>query len=198
MTIVVASSNPAKATELETILRSLFDEPVEIVLAADILGNEWTVEESGTTLEENAYLKASHVFERVFLPTIADDTGLEVEALAGLPGVRTARFAGENATAVDNNRLLLEKLKDATNRRAQFRTVICYRDRFRTLLAEGICTGTIADSPRGSGGFGYDPLFVPDGYDRTFAEMETHEKNRLSHRARALQSLVERLRELWA
>ncbi|GBD05336.1 dITP/XTP pyrophosphatase [bacterium HR20] len=198
MKIVLASANPAKARELESILGSLFEDTLTILTATDLLGADWRVEEPGHTLEENAYLKAVAVAERTLLPTIADDTGLEVDALGGLPGVHTARFAGDGASWQANNALLLERLNNTSNRRARFRTVLCYRDSLRTIFAEGICTGTIAPEPRGSGGFGYDPLFIPDGYDRTFAEMKPEEKHALSHRRRALEQLAERLRTLWS
>lgn len=195
MTIVLASANAGKVQELKQILEPILP-AVEIIPAPEFLGN-WEIEETGETLEENAYLKATHVFERLWRPVIADDTGLEVAALGGLPGVRTARFAGPNATALENNLLLLERLAGHTDRRAQFRTVLCYRDNLRTIFAEGTCSGTIAEQPRGTYGFGYDPLFIPDGYDRTFAEMEPDEKNRISHRRRALEHLVSQLRVLW-
>lgn len=198
MTIAIASANPAKAQELESILAIVIEDPLTIVTATDLLGTEWHVEEPGHTLEENAYVKAVTVAERTLLPTIADDTGLEVEALGGQPGVRTARFAGDNATWEANNALLLERLEHTSDRRARFRTVLCYRDPLRTILTEGICTGTIAHEPRGSGGFGYDPLFIPDGYDRTFAEMTPEEKHAISHRRRALEQLAQRLRALWS
>lgn len=197
MTIVLASANPAKAGELQAIFRAHFGDAIQLRTAAELLGTDWHVEESGSTLEENAYLKATAAFEHTLLPTIADDTGLEVEALGGLPGVRTARFAGEHADAEANMRLLLEMLRSKPNRRARFRTVLCYRDNLRTVFAEGICEGTIAEQPRGSGGFGYDPLFIPDGFDRTFAEMHPDEKHAISHRGRAIAALVQTLQELW-
>ncbi|MCS6999568.1 MAG: RdgB/HAM1 family non-canonical purine NTP pyrophosphatase [Bacteroidota bacterium] len=198
MKLVLATANPAKAHELEEILCALLPEKdMQVIAAQTLLGSDWQVEETGATLEENAYLKATAVFEKTLLPTIADDTGLEVEALGGLPGVQTARFAGENATASQNIALLLEKLSGISTREAQFRTVICYRDRFRTLFAEGVCRGSIADQPRGTEGFGYDPIFIPEGDHRTFAEMSPQEKHLRSHRRRALDSLVEQLRRLW-
>jgi len=196
MRIVLATANPSKAKEFEQILRPLLPE-IEILPASLFLGNDWHVAETGATLEENAYLKATHVFERLWHPTIADDTGLEVAALDGLPGVQTARFAGPSATADENNALLLERLGGCIDRRARFRTVLCYRDRLRTIFAEGIVQGTIAEQPRGIHGFGYDPLFIPDGYDRSFAEMNSQEKHRISHRGRAATSLVSQLIALW-
>jgi len=198
MTVVLASANQAKAQELTSILRMLWNDSVTVVTAADVLGHALIVEESGCTLEENAYLKGTAVFERTLLPTIADDTGLEVEALGGQPGVRTARFAGEDASWEANNDLLLRMLEGANTRRAQFRTVVCYRDKLRTIFAEGLCIGTIAEKPRGTGGFGYDPLFIPDGYPCTFAEMTPEQKHAISHRRRALDNLVTQLREVWS
>ncbi len=197
MTIVLATANPAKAQEFERILKPLLPN-IGVVPASMLLGEDWLIEENGNTLEENAYLKATNIFERLWKPTIADDTGLEVAALNGLPGVRTARFAGPNASAAENNALLLARLRGNTDRRAQFRTVLCYRDRLRTIFAEGVCSGTIAEQPRGEHGFGYDPLFIPDGYPCTFAEMDPATKDSISHRGRAAMSLASQLIELWS
>ncbi len=197
MTIVLATANPAKAQEFERILKSLLPN-IAVVPASMLLGEDWLIEENGNTLEENAYLKATDIYERLWQPTIADDTGLEVAALNGLPGVRTARFAGPTATAAENNALLLDRLRGHADRRARFRTVLCYRDRLRTIFAEGVCSGSIAEHPRGEHGFGYDPLFIPDGYTCTFAEMDPATKNSISHRGRAAMSLASQLIELWS
>jgi XTP/dITP diphosphohydrolase len=185
--LVVASKNPDKIEEIEAVLMSvgLVDEIAR--------GLEWPdIEESGSSLEENALLKARAVVEAVGLPAVADDTGLEVAALGGLPGVRTGRFAGPDATYHDNVMLLLRELDGVTDRRARFRTAVALVWPDDTeLVVEGVLDGVIAERPRGSGGFGYDPVFEVEG--RTLSEMGLGTKNTLSHRARALQALAEAL-----
>lgn len=183
--LVVASKNPDKVAEIESILD-------EIELAADIVrGLDWPdVEETGDTLEDNALLKAHTVVEAVGLPVLADDTGLEVDALDGAPGVHTGRFAGPGASYEDNVVKLLELLEDENDRRATFRTVVAlvFPDGVE-VLAEGRLEGTIARQQSGVEGFGYDPVFEVNG--RTLSEMGVAEKNRLSHRARAIRALVD-------
>jgi XTP/dITP diphosphohydrolase len=150
------------------------------------------VEETGETLEENALLKARAVMEVVGLPAVADDTGLEVLALGGQPGVKTARFAGADATYSDNVRLLLEKLDGVEDRRARFRTVVALvMPDGAEMVVDGSLDGVIAERVRGSGGFGYDPVFEVNG--KTLSEMGMEEKNKVSHRARALRSLADAL-----
>ena len=183
--LVVASKNPDKIAEVEEVLRSL-DLVGEIVRGLD-----WPdVEETESTLEGNALLKARAVAEATGLAALADDTGLEVAALGGEPGVRTARFAGPNATYDQNVDRLLEELEGVADRRARFRTAVALVSADWELVAEGVVDGVIADGRRGSGGFGYDPVFAVAG--RTFAEMG-EEKHEISHRARALRALAEKL-----
>jgi XTP/dITP diphosphohydrolase len=185
--LVVASKNPDKILEIEAVLE-------ETGLAEEIVrGLEWPeVAETGETLEENALLKARAVMESVGLPAVADDTGLEVAALDGRPGVRTARYAGEDATYADNVDLLLRELEGEEDRRARFRTAVALvMPDNSEVVADGAVEGVIAMSARGNGGFGYDPVFEIDG--RTLSEMGTAEKNKLSHRARALRSLADTL-----
>jgi XTP/dITP diphosphohydrolase len=182
--LVVASKNTDKITEIEEVLG-------EAGLAGEIVtGLDWPdVDETGDTLEENALLKARAVVEVVGLPAVADDTGLEVIALGGLPGVRTSRFAGEDASYSDNVRLLLDKLDGVQDRRARFRTAVALvMPDGAEIVVDGSLNGLIAEVARGSGGFGYDPVFEVDG--RTLSEMGPDEKNRISHRARALRSLA--------
>ncbi len=189
MRILLATNNPHKAGELAAILAETGD--IEVMTLGDLPAPPGEPVEDGDTLESNAYIKAREIFAATGIPTIADDTGLEVTGLAGAPGVRSARFAGESATYADNCEKLtaeLAAIPDA-NRTARFRTVICYTDGMRTLFAEGSVEGEIVGAPRGEGGFGYDPLFRPYGSDRTFAEMSSEEKNRISHRGLALASL---------
>lgn len=185
--LVVASKNPDKVAEIEQVLD-------ELGLAGEIVrGLDWPdVEETGETLEENALLKARSVMEAVGLPALADDTGLEVDSLGGLPGVRTARFAGAGASYRDNVELLLQEMTGIEDRRAQFRTAVALvMPDGSEMVVDGLLDGVIADAPRGDGGFGYDPVFEVD--NRTLSEMGVAQKNTLSHRARALRALAEAL-----
>jgi len=185
--IVVASKNPDKISEIEAVLQAA-GLGIEIVRGLD-----WPdVEETGATLEENAALKANAVRTITGLAAVADDTGLEVVALGGAPGVLTARFASPTASYEDNVARLLADLEGIKDRRATFRTVVVLASpQGREVMAEGRLEGTIVHAPRGDFGFGYDPVFEVSG--RTLGEMTTAEKNQLSHRARALQSLTREL-----
>lgn len=185
--LVIASKNPDKIAEIEEVLS-------ESTLAREIVaGLDWVdVEETGETLEENALMKGRAVAEATGLPSLADDTGLEVASLDGAPGVHTARFAGIEATYADNVAKLLESLEGESDRSARFRTVVAlvFPDGVE-VMADGTVDGVIAETARGANGFGYDPVFEVGS--RTLAEMSIGEKNELSHRARALRSLVESL-----
>ncbi len=193
MRLVLATGNPGKAAELTTVLRGaggLHD--LELVARPAGLAEP---EEDGDSLEANAAIKARAVVGATGEAAVADDTGLEVFALDGAPGLRTARYAGEAATFDDNMAKLLEELAGVVDRRARWRTValVAFPDG-RTVAAEGTCEGRIAGSRRGSGGFGYDPVFVPDAGDgRTLAELTRAEKNALSHRGHAFRALAARL-----
>ncbi len=186
--LVVASKNRDKIAEMEAVL-------VAAGAVGEIVrGLDWPdVDETGDTLEENAILKALAVCDATGYPSIADDTGLEVAALGGLPGVNTARYAGPDASYADNVDKLLREMSGVEERSATFRTVIAlaWPSRGRLQLAEGVLDGRIAQSRRGEGGFGYDPVFEVD--DRTLAEIGIAEKNRISHRAKAIQALLDSL-----
>lgn len=185
-TIVLSTNNQYKVAEISAILSGISTIcKIKLLTLAEAGLSGLTIEETGKTLEENAYIKAQEVFRLTGLPSLADDTGLEVEALDGAPGVHSARYAGETAQDADNRAKLLENLQNIENRAARFRSVLCFTDGNRTFFAEGICTGKIAKAEAGSGGFGYDSLFVPDGYALSFAEMPTSEKNTIGHRGRA-------------
>ncbi len=184
-TLVFATNNPHKAREVEQILGEGF----QVKTLRDI-GCLEEIEETESTLEGNALLKARYVKERYGFDCFSEDTGLEVEALDGAPGVHTARYAGEEKNPEANIALLLKNLGDRQNRHARFRTVIALVMNGREVLLEGICEGGIAHSKQGAGGFGYDPVFIPEGYDRTFAELGDDVKNRISHRAKATEKLV--------
>ena len=193
---VLATANPDKAAEIEAVLNDA-GAPVTLQMRDPSLPD---VEETGATLEENARLKAIDVCERTGMPAIADDTGLEVDALGGAPGVRSARFAGDHASYDDNVRELLDRLRDVpeTLRSARFATVAIARwPDGHEIAALGTVDGVIAIEPRGGNGFGYDPVFVPvEGDGRTFGEMEPAEKHACSHRGRAFRTLADGLRIL--
>jgi XTP/dITP diphosphohydrolase len=185
--LVVASKNPDKIDEMEQVLS-------RTGVAGEIVrGLDWPdIEEIGLTLEENALLKARAVVGAVGLPAVADDTGLEVDALGGAPGVRTSRYAGEEASYRDNVVRLLKAMEGVEDRRARFRTTAALvMPDGSEVIAEGSLEGVITLRPRGDEGFGYDPVFEVEG--RTLAEMGTDEKNLMSHRARALYALAEAL-----
>ncbi len=192
--MVLATANPDKGAEIVALVADTVGDRVELVARPSSVGE---VEETGDTLEENARLKAAALVAATGLPAIADDTGLEVDALGGAPGVLSSRYSGEHASYDDNVAKLLTELDAAgarlpQARRARFRTVAmaCFPGG-REVVAHGVVEGTIAQSRRGQGGFGYDPVFVPDGGDgRTYAEMSLAEKNARSHRARAFRALA--------
>ncbi len=187
--LVVASGNAGKLRELRALLAELATE----LIAQSELGVA-AVAETETSLRGNALLKARHAARATGCAALADDSGLEVDALGGAPGVYSARYAGEGAPDADNNRKLLAALAGVpAPRRARYRAVLALvrnADDPSPLVAEGAWEGEIARAPRGAGGFGYDPLFVPAGLERTAAELAPEEKNRVSHRARALAALL--------
>lgn len=154
------------------------------------LGFSGDIPEPFDTLEENAFAKANHIHRKFNVDCFADDTGLEVDALGGGPGVYSARYAGEGCTFEDNVRKLLKEMQGVKERKARFRTVVCLIINEQTHYFEGRVEGRIIDRPVGSDGFGYDPIFIPDGYFMTFAQMPLEEKNRISHRARAVDKLM--------
>jgi len=196
--MVLASANPDKAGEIVAIMSAELGDAVELVARPATVGE---VEETGDTLEDNARLKAHALLSVTGLAAVADDTGLEVDALGGAPGVYSSRFAGEHATYAENVAKLLADLETAgavgaDRRRARFRTVAiaCFPGG-RQVVAHGLVEGTIAGTARGDGGFGYDPVFIPDDGDgRTFAEMTPAEKHACSHRGRAFRALAVGLR----
>ena len=192
MRIVCASANPHKVEELARLLPSW----VELVPRPSDIGD---IDEDAPTLEGNAIIKAVEIANHASEWAIADDTGLEVDALNGAPGVRSARFAGEQATDAENRALLIEKLDGVTNRSARFRTVVALVSSKGDIhFVGGECAGTIAESERGDSGFGYDSLFIPaDGDGRTFAEMTGPEKDAVSHRGRALAQIPELLARIF-
>lgn len=190
MKIIFATNNAHKLSEVQAVLGDSFE-----LVTPRMCGVEEDIPETAATLEGNASQKSHYLYEKTGLDCFADDTGLEVEALGGEPGVHSARYATDGHDFAANNRLLLKNLEGKENRRARFRTVISLIEGGEEHLFEGIVEGHIIDHESGSEGFGYDPLFVPDGFDRTFAEMTAEEKNAVSHRGRAVRKLVAYLHE---
>ena len=184
--IVFATHNPNKASEIQSILGDSF-----AVRTLNDIGIIDSIPETGSTLEENAFIKSSFVYQKFNCNVFSDDTGLEVNTLNGEPGVFSARFAGPNCVDQDNMDLLLKKLQNKTDRSAQFRTVISLFWEGQHYYLSGVVSGKISKEKRGHLGFGYDPIFIPEGFDITFAEMTTNQKNLLSHRGHAITQLHE-------
>lgn len=193
--LLLASNNPDKATEVRDLLADLH---ITLALLGEFPQFPSTIEDA-ETLEGNALKKAMEAYRRTGLPTIADDTGLEVHYLNDQPGVYSSRFAGPNASYAENREKLLRLLRGVPPRRraAQFRCVVAFVPDGRTHhCVEGICRGVITEAPRGTGGFGYDSIFLPDGHTQTFGEMDLRTKNTISHRAHALIALKSYLRSI--
>ena len=190
MKLVFATNNKHKLQEV----RDIVGDRVEVLSLADI-GCYDDIPETADTLQGNALIKARHIYEKYGLDCFADDTGLEVEALDGAPGVYSARYAGEECDSEANMQKLLQNLTGKTNRNAQFRTVIALIINGEEKLFNGIVKGAIATEKKGDSGFGYDPVFVPEGYSESFAQMSSEMKNSMSHRFRATQQLGEYLKE---
>lgn len=184
--LVLASQNKNKIEEMRYILSDL---GIEVLSALDFPHLE-EVEEDLPTLEGNALKKARYVHQQTGIPSLSDDTGLEVDALDGRPGVYSARYSGENATYQENVLKLLSELKGKDERGARFRTVVAFVTDKEEHTFEGFVEGEITTEQTGDGGFGYDPVFKPSGYIETFAELDNSEKNRISHRGRAIQNFV--------
>ena len=191
MKIVFASNNKNKILEI----KSMLPESIQIV-SLESIGCLEEIPETSETIEGNAILKANYVTQNYGFDCFADDTGLEVEALNGEPGVYSARYAGEQRNADDNMNKLLDELADKTNRRAQFKTVIALNLNGKQYLFEGIASGEIISEKVGLGGFGYDPIFKPTNYDETFAQLSLDIKNEISHRGKATKALLEFLQNI--
>ena len=189
MKIVFATNNAHKLQEVQQVLGSEFE-----LVTLRQCGVVDDIPENELTLEGNALAKARYIYQRTGSDCFADDTGLEVDALGGEPGVRSARYATDGHDDEANKRLLLERLKGVENRAAQFRTAVALILGGKEYLFEGIVRGEITSEERGEGGFGYDPLFIPEGFDKTFAELSAEHKNAISHRGRAVRKLAEFLR----
>ncbi len=194
MKLIVASNNKDKIAEIKAILSEMGFE----VISQSEAGCNFEVDETGTTFAENAYLKAAAVVNATGEAAIADDSGLMVDALNGAPGVNTARYtpAGHEATYKENYEYLLHNMEQFDDRKARFVTdICCLFPNGDMVCSEGECRGQITRAPVGDGGFGYDPVFMPDGYEQTMAQLGTEVKNRISHRANALKEFRKKLRE---
>lgn len=187
--LVFATNNAHKLSEVKALLASEF----EVISLKDIQCEE-DIAETANSLEGNALIKAKYIFDKFGLNCFADDTGLEIDALNGDPGVYSARYAGEEHNALENMKKVLQNLGDTENRDAQFRTVIALIIEGKVHYFEGKIRGKIARTASGCNGFGYDPIFIPEGYNISFAELSSEQKNNISHRARAVNKLVDFLK----
>lgn len=193
ISLLIASNNKHKTSEIKEIFDTLLPGVVCLVSPKEAGADTLDPEETGSTLEENAFIKAKAFFEKSGIPAFADDTGLEIDVLDGKPGVFSARFAGEHGNDKANRELVLKLLhgKPENQRTASFRTVICFFNGSKPVFIDGICSGKIGFLEQGSGGFGYDSIFIPDGFNKTFAEMSPAEKNSISHRRNAVKAFAE-------
>ena len=192
MELIFATNNPHKLEEIQAIVGSHFK-----ILSLNDIGFNEDIPETQPTIEGNALQKAEYIFDRYNKPVFADDTGLEVEALNGEPGVYSARYAGPNCSFSDNVNLLLKNLNNKTDRSSRFKTVIALKmSAHQSESFEGIINGVITETLAGEGGFGYDPIFQPNGFNETFSEMSPKTKNEISHRGLATQKLVTFLKTL--
>ena len=181
--IILASNNENKLREFRQIFLS------KKIISLDDINFNKEIDETGTTLKQNALIKVREVFSYSNKICISDDSGLEIDYLNGEPGVYSARYAGNYASSTDNIKKVLNNLGEAKNRKARFKTVIAYKDSLTEAVFEGEISGTIAKSIRGEGGFGYDPIFIPNNYNVTFSEMKPEQKNKISHRSLAINKL---------
>jgi XTP/dITP diphosphohydrolase len=184
-TLIFATNNPHKVEEVRSVLKDRWD-----ILTLKDAGIHIDIPEPHNTLEANAREKSFTIYQLTGRNCFSEDTGLEVSAIGGAPGVKSARYAGEKASYEDNTRTLLDNMKGKTDRKARFRTIISLVLNGTEYQFEGICPGIIIEGKKGAAGFGYDPVFVPDGDTRTFAEMDTAEKNNYSHRKKAMDKLI--------
>ncbi len=197
MNILVATNNKHKLKEIMEIFDKEFSINFNWITLEDLTDSKFEVEETGVTFSENSRIKAVEYFNKFKIPTIADDSGLIVDQLGGQPGVHSARYSGDNATDVSNRNLIKFRLATIGVQKssARFACVISFFDGQNLIQAEGYCEGKIIDYEKGTNGFGYDPLFIPNGYEKTFAELDSDTKNQISHRSVAIKNLVEKLKK---
>jgi XTP/dITP diphosphohydrolase len=190
--ILAATNNKHKLIEINNIFNSKSPGRYIIIPPNELLLEDMEIDENGLTFQENAEIKAGAFYKSSLMPCIADDSGLEIDYLCGQPGINSARFDGIHGDDKANRDKVIYLMKNVKEnlRTARFKCVICYKDSDKTIFAEGTVEGRIIFEERGNGGFGYDPIFIPDGYVQTFAEIDSEEKNKISHRARALEKLI--------
>lgn len=189
-TLIFATGNKNKITEINEIFIRTYPDMEMVIKGLDVLNFNEEIPETSDTISGNAIQKATYIHERFNVNCFAEDTGLEITFLEGKPGVHSARYAGEQRSDDDNIDLVLEQMSTAEDRTARFKTVIALIYSGEAYLFEGICPGIISQERRGKGGFGYDPIFIPDGYELSFGQMPSIEKNRISHRNKALQKML--------
>jgi len=197
MKLVLASNNKHKADEYNAMFIANKKSGITILLPRDLIGKDVEIEENGLTFEENASIKARSIFNLTHVPSFSDDSGLEVTALSFKPGLNSARYSGSHGNDKANRQKVLEELNNLNTDdwSARFRCVICFYDGVTEHYFEGICNGKIIHEEKGTGGFGYDPIFIPDDNDITFAEMPSTEKNKISHRAKAFDKFLDFINE---
>lgn len=197
MKILVGSNNKHKISEIREIFDRELSFPMELLTPKDLTVEPFEVEENGTTFSENSKIKAIEYYNQFKIPTIADDSGLVIDLLGGEPGVHSSRYAGPNSNDADNRKLVQLRLATIGEKSsaARFVCVMTFYDGVNLVQAMGICEGTIIDQEKGNNGFGYDPMFIPNGYNKTFAELEPEIKNKISHRAAAINNLVAKLKQ---
>lgn len=191
MDLLFVTHNQHKLQEVQALISNHIE-----LIGLDKFGDKTDIEETELTLQGNAKLKAEYGYHKYHINTFSDDTGLEIEALDGRPGVFSARYAGESCSFEDNMNKVLDEMKKLSNRKAQFRTVIALILNQQIHYFEGIVNGKISNQPHGNQGFGYDPIFIPEGYNCTFAEMNADVKNKISHRGLAIEKLIHFLNQL--
>ncbi len=196
--VILASNNKHKLDEFSQIFEQIHL-PISLIIPSEINLSDLEVDETGDTFEENSEIKAKAFFEASAMPAIADDSGLEVDCLGKNPGVQSARYAGAHGDDAANRLKVLEDIlkSSSDDLTARFRCVICYYDGVHKFFANGSVEGRISLNERGTGGFGYDPIFIPNGFDQTFAEISQIEKNKISHRGKAIQDFVIQFKELY-
>lgn len=196
MKLLLGSNNKHKAKEIKNIFNSAGINNIQLLTLGEVFEKVFDVEEDRTTLKENAYKKAKEYYLKASIPCFADDTGLEIDALDGAPGVFSARYSGKHGNDQANRIKVLKELRNTPleRRKARFRTVICFYDGSNAEYIEGICEGNIGFEEKGSNGFGYDSIFVPKEYNKTFAEMTSDEKDEISHRGLAIRKFAEYLK----
>ena len=197
MQILVGTNNKHKLVEIQEIFDKELNFHIELISPNQLSQNQIDIDETGTTFSENSKIKSVEFYNQFQIPTIADDSGLVIDQLGGEPGVNSARYSGANATDLSNRKLVQLRLATTgvEQSSARFVCVMTYFDGKTLIQAEGVCEGIIIDHELGHNGFGYDPMFIPNGYDKTFAELDSETKNSISHRSNAIKNLISKLQE---